>query len=139
MDARTLPMSDEDYLRLAAFRAALRKFLRSSEEIAQELGVTPQKYQALLGIRGFPGDMPPTISDLAARLHVRHNSAVGLVTRIEQEGYVRREKSALDHRRIHVHLTPKGHAMLNRLAEAHREELRRIGPEISRLITELAG
>ena len=137
MDAKTFEVSDSDYLTLAAFRTALRKFLRTSEEIAHGLGLTPQKHQAMLAVRGFPGDHPPTIGQLAAKLHVRHNSAVGLITRIEKEGYVKREKSKLDQRRIHVRLTPKGQAVLDKLTEAHRIELRHIGPEITRLLKEL--
>ncbi|MBU6470966.1 MAG: MarR family transcriptional regulator, partial [Gammaproteobacteria bacterium] len=67
-------VSDADFATLAEFRSALRKFLRTSEEIARSLGLTPQQHQVLLAIRGFPGGTPPTISQLAARLHVRHNS-----------------------------------------------------------------
>jgi DNA-binding MarR family transcriptional regulator len=137
VDTKAFAVSDDDYLTLAAFRAALRKFLRTSEEIAHGLGLTPQKHQAMLAVRGFPGDQPPTIGELAAKLHVRHNSAVGLITRIEQEGYVKREKSKLDQRRMHVRLTPKGQALLDKLTEAHRAELRHIGPEITRLLKEL--
>ena len=137
MDSKAFDVSDSDYLTLAAFRAALRKFLRTSEEIAHGLGLTPQKHQAMLAVRGFPGNNPPTIGELAAKLHVRHNSAVGLITRIEKEGYVKREKSKTDQRRMHVRLTPKGQALLDKLTEAHRIELRHIGPEITRLLKEL--
>jgi DNA-binding MarR family transcriptional regulator len=137
VDSKTFEVSDSDYLTLAAFRAALRKFLRTSEELAHGLGLTPQKHQAMLAVRGFPGDQPPSIGELASKLHVRHNSAVGLITRIEKEGYVKREKSKQDQRRIHVRLTPKGQAVLDKLTEAHRIELRHIGPEITRLLKEL--
>ncbi|HEX4299361.1 MAG TPA: MarR family transcriptional regulator [Gammaproteobacteria bacterium] len=130
-------VSDEDYLMLASFRAALRKFLRTSEDIAHNLGLTPQRHQAMLAVRGFPGEEPPTVGDLAAKLHIRHNSAVGLVTRLVNEGYLRREKSKLDQRRQHVRLTPKGQSILDKLTEAHRIELRHIGPDITRLLKEL--
>jgi len=132
-------VSDQDYLTLAAFRASLRKFLRLSEDLAHELGLTPQQHQAMLAVRGFPGEQPPTVGELAARLQVRHNSAVGLVTRLEKQGYVQREASKQDQRRMHVSLTRRGHAVLDRLTEAHRVELRRIGPEITRLLAELTG
>lgn len=133
----TFKVSDEDYLMLASFRAALRKFLRTSEDIAHNLGLTPQRHQAMLAVRGFPGDELPTVGQLAARLHIRHNSAVGLVTRLVNEGYLRREKSKLDQRRMHVRLTPKGQTILDKLTEAHRAELRHIGPDITRLLKEL--
>lgn len=135
--ASTFRVSDDDYLMLASFRAALRKFLRTSEDIAHNLGLTPQRHQAMLAVRGFPGDEPPTVGHLAAKLHIRHNSAVGLVTRLVNEGYLRREKSKVDQRRQHVRLTPKGQALLDKLTEAHRTELRHIGPDITRLLKEL--
>ncbi|MBU6470674.1 MAG: MarR family transcriptional regulator, partial [Gammaproteobacteria bacterium] len=112
-------------------------FLRTSEEIARSLGLTPQQHQVLLAIRGFPGGTPPTISQLAARLHVRHNSAVGLVNRLARQRLAKRRNSLVDHRQVHVVLTPRGSAMLDKLTQSHRIELRRIGSEISRLLTEL--
>jgi DNA-binding MarR family transcriptional regulator len=131
------PISDADYATLADFRSALRKFLRTSEEIALSLGLTPQQHQALLAIRGFPGGTPPTIAQLAVRLHVRHNSAVGLVNRLARQRLVRRRHSQLDRRQVHVELTARGSAMLDSLTHSHRIELRRIGDEISRLLGEL--
>lgn len=134
---RPFQVSDQDYLALAAFRAALRKFLRVSEDLAHGVGITPQQHQALLAVRGYPGETAPTVGDLAVRLQLRHNSAVGLVTRLEKQGFVKREASKRDQRRMHVKITPKGHALLDKLTEAHRSELRHIGPEITRLLSEL--
>ncbi|HEV2112300.1 MAG TPA: MarR family transcriptional regulator [Gammaproteobacteria bacterium] len=136
-NARHFQVSDADYKTLAAFRAALRRFLRVSEDLAHGLGLTPQQHQAMLAIRGYPGDVWPTVGQLAARLQVNHNSAVGLVTRLVKHGYARREPSKEDHRRVHVTLTPKGHGILDKLTEAHRIELRHVGPEITWLLTEL--
>lgn len=130
-------VSEADYRTLASFRAALRKFLRRSEEIVQQEGFTPQQHQTLLAIKGFTGKSAPTIKELAARLQIRHNSMVGLVNRLEQHDYVRRVVSDLDRRRVHVALTRKGETMLNRLTLAHRIELRQIGPEITRLLSEV--
>ena len=133
----TFKVSDTDYHILASFRASLRRFLRVSEDIAHGLGLTPQQHQVMLAIRGYPGDKLPTVGDLAARLQVHHNSAVGLVTRLVKQGYARRENSTEDRRVMHVSLTPKGHGLLDKLTEAHRIELRQVGPEITRLLTEL--
>lgn len=135
--AEITPVSAADYMTLANFRSALRKFLRTSEEIALNLGLTPQQHQALLAIKGFPGGAPPTISQLAARLHVRHNSAVGLINRLQHHRLVKRQDSQTDHRRVHVVLTVRGSAMLDKLTHSHRIELRRVGSEITRLLVEL--
>ena len=54
--SRTRPLIKSQYETLAAFRYALRRFIRFSEEAAQAAGVTAQQYQALLAIKGFPGN-----------------------------------------------------------------------------------
>jgi len=138
-DAAQPSFSDADYRKLAAFRAALRKFLRLSEEIVQAAGLTPQQHQTLLAIKGFDSKRRPAIKDVAALLQIRHNSAVGLVSRLDAHGYIRRIASQDDRRSVFVELTRKGEAMLQRMTQAHRAELRHIGPEIRRLLAELAG
>lgn len=130
-------VSDTDYRTLAAFRAALRKFLRKSEDIVNAEGFTPQQHQTLLAIKGFAGLGKPTLKDLATRLQIRHNSAVGLVNRLEGHGYVRRVPALDDRRCVHLEVTRKGETMLHRLTHAHRIELRHIGPEMTRLLGEL--
>lgn len=129
-------VGDEDYRVLAAFRASLRKFLRVSEDLAHGVGLTPQQHQALLAVRGYSGGAP-SMGQLAERLQIRHNSAVGLVTRLVTQGYVRRDASKIDLRRMHISVTPKGQRVLDELTEAHRIELKRAGPEITLLLTEL--
>ena len=132
-------MSDEDYRAIAAFRAALRRFLRFSEEAARGVGLTPQQHQLLLAIRGHGGPDAPTIGSLAEALQVRHHSAVGLVNRLEQAGHVRREGSPIDSRRVHVLLTPAGEAVLDALAGTHRHEYHRLEGVLHRLIERLDG
>jgi DNA-binding MarR family transcriptional regulator len=123
---REPPLEDEDYRTIAAFRAGLRRFVRFSEDAARAAGISPQQHQLLLAIRGHAGPEPPTIGDLAEALQIRHHSAVGLVDRTSQSGYVRREGSTVDSRRVHVLLTPEGEAILRSLTAAHRREHRQL-------------
>lgn len=125
------------YESLAALRFALRQFLRFSEEAAQAAGITPQQHQALLAIKGFPGRDHATVGELAERLQVRHHSAVGLLDRLETEKLVGRKSGRMDRRRVHVFLTPRGERVLEKLSEAHRDQLRRRGPHLARLLEEL--
>ena len=115
--------SDDDYRTLAAWRYVLRRFLAASEEITRSAGVSPTQYQLLLFIRGDPG-RAPTIADLAERLQIRHQSAVGLVDRCEAAGLVRRRRDESNRRRVFVTMTRRGAALLKRLAARH---LRTIG------------
>lgn len=136
MNART-PLSKQQYETLASFRFALRQFLRFSEDAAIGAGCMPQQYQALLAIKGFPARDHVTVRELADRLHIKHHSAVGLIDRLVAEKFVTRGSSAEDGRQVHVRLTARGERVLEKLASAHREQLRRIGPEISQLLQRL--
>ncbi|MBB5033111.1 MarR family winged helix-turn-helix transcriptional regulator [Prosthecobacter vanneervenii] len=128
------PISKSQYESLAAFRFSLRKFLRFSEEAAGAAGLTPQQHQALLAIKGFPGRDYVTIGELAERLQIKHHSAVGLVDRLVLEKLVQRVASAEDRRCVNIRLTSRGEAVLEELSALHREQLRRIGPELSTLL-----
>ena len=136
--ARQPPISNADFVRLAAFRHALRRFLRFSESAAARVGVTGQQYQALLSIRGGSPDGRMSINDLAAHLLIKHNSAVGLVDRLVQDDLVVREASSADRRKVQLRVTGRGHQVLSRLATVHRAELQRVGPLMERFFSELS-
>ena len=122
---------------LADFRFALRRFVSFSADAARETGVSPQQHQALLALKAYPPDMEVTVGDLAARLCIRHHSAVGLVNRLAAKNVVRRVRSSRDRRHVHLELTAYGESLISRLSATHRDELKRIGPELRRVLREL--
>ena len=115
-----------DYRALAAWRYALRKFLSASEAITRSSGVSPTQYQLLLFVRGAAGG-PPSIADLAEKLQIRHQSAVGLVDRCEKAGLVRRRRDPGNGRRVLVETTPRGTRLLRMLAGEHFATIERLG------------
>ncbi|HEX4826303.1 MAG TPA: MarR family winged helix-turn-helix transcriptional regulator [Candidatus Polarisedimenticolaceae bacterium] len=125
-----------EYERLAGFRHALRAFLRFSENAAAEAGLSARQHQALIAIKGFPGD-GITIGALAESLQLRHHSVVGLVDRMAGKRLVIRRRGADDGRRVELVLTRRGEALLERLALSHRDELRRLAPQIELLLADL--
>ncbi|MEO8545773.1 MAG: MarR family transcriptional regulator [Burkholderiaceae bacterium] len=125
-------MKQEEFQLLADFRARLRLFSAFSEQQSAALGLTAQQYQALLAIKGKPATEVVTITELAQSLAIKHNSAVGMVDRLEREGFVTREPSLEDRRRVQVKLTAQGEKVFRRLAIAHRIELHRISAEFLR-------
>ncbi|MGO8700492.1 MAG: MarR family winged helix-turn-helix transcriptional regulator [Limisphaerales bacterium] len=135
--ARPSQLSKSQYETLAAFRYALRRFIRFSEEAAQAAGVTAQQYQALLAIKGFPGRDSVTVGELAERLQLRHHSAVGLVDRLAAEKLAVRVPSAKDHRQVLIQVTDRGETVVEKIASVHRQQLKRIGPEIRQLLEQL--
>ncbi|HEU5432152.1 MAG TPA: MarR family transcriptional regulator [Thermomicrobiales bacterium] len=131
----TKPLSDDDYQTIAAFRAAIRRFMRFSEEAARSIGLTPQQHQALLAIRGFAGPGLPAVRDLAEALQLRHHSVVGLVDRLEEGGYVRRLPSPTDSRVVLLEITADGERMLAELTGVHMREQERL----SAIVRDLSG
>ena len=131
---RRYRLATSDYARLAAFRAALRAFLRFSEDAAARAGLTTQHYQAMLILRARADGEPVTINDVARELLIRHNSAVGLVDRLVREGLLARESSKADRRKVELRLSAHGRQVLAKLAAVHRRELERIGPVLKKLI-----
>jgi DNA-binding MarR family transcriptional regulator len=131
-------LSPRDYRALAEFRYALRVFLRFSEDAAREAGITPAHHQLLLAVKGWDGERPPTISDLAQRLQLKNHSTVELVQRATSAGLVESDSDADDGRRHLVVLTELGDAILGSLSIQHRDELRRFREEMTDVLQELA-
>jgi DNA-binding MarR family transcriptional regulator len=106
-------MLNERVIRIAEFRAGLRQFLRESEQVSRRWGLTPQRYLLLLQVKGArDGSERLSFGALADRLKVSPNTATELVTRAEQAGLVRRERSQDDQRVVYVRLTDEGERRL---------------------------
>jgi DNA-binding MarR family transcriptional regulator len=133
------PLSEPEYLALGEFRYQLRRFLRNMEEAARLLGANPQQYQLILAIKGLPKDMEPTITNLAERMQLNHNSMVELADRCEEHKLLRRTRSATDRRQVSLSITPEGEALLRRLGVAARQELSDTGPILVQAILGLTG
>jgi DNA-binding MarR family transcriptional regulator len=122
---------------LAEFRYQLRRFLSFSEMTSEAVGISAQQYQVLQVIATVPEGQPASISYLAERMMVRHNSAVELVDRTERAGLVRRVVDESDHRRSLVEISTRGAELLARLAGQHLIELGVAGPEMVRALRRL--
>jgi DNA-binding MarR family transcriptional regulator len=119
-------LTKQDFEALARFRFGIRRYLRFSEETVRRHGITPQQYQLLLAIKGFPGREWATVGELAERIQLRHHSVVELVNRAQRQGLVSRAAHPGDARAVRVLLTAEGQRVLARLSALHRDELRRM-------------
>ena len=107
MSERTFQV--EDVVAVAEFRTALRRFLRRSERVARQSGLTPQRYLLLLMIKGAAGGtQKSTVTELADRLQLAQSTVTELVRRAEEVGLVAREQSSQDARVALLRLTPEG-------------------------------
>jgi DNA-binding MarR family transcriptional regulator len=123
-----------DFEHLLAFRVSLRRFERWSEDQARTEGLTHAQHQLLVAIRGHPGSEPPTVTDLAEYLLLRHHSTVELVDRAESADLVRRIADDQDGRLVRVRLTPKGRRILNDLTPAHLAQLHQLASVLDELV-----
>ena len=103
------------------------------------LGANPQQYQLVLAIKGLPKGIVPTISQLAERMQLNHNSMVELVDRCEEQNLLRRNRSASDRRQVTLSITSEGEALLRKLGVAARQELQDAGPALVDAILRLTG
>lgn len=124
-------VSDSDYRRLLEFRTAIRTFMHYSKAQAAAVGLTPMQHQLLLAVRGHSHDgAAPTIGEIAARLLIRHHSAVELVDRAVAAGVIERRRDAEDRRMVRLALTPAGTSKLEKISRANLDELGRLGPTL---------
>jgi DNA-binding MarR family transcriptional regulator len=128
MSAET-KLDTAEAIRIAAFRAVIRSFLRTSERLAKEANLTPRRYLLLLMIKGAPdGSEQSTVTDLAARLQLAQSTVTELVGRAERAGLLERERSEKDLRVAHLRLTDEGErrlALAARSLAEQRHDLRR--------------
>ncbi len=120
------PLDRSQLRELFEFRAALRRYLRWSEEQAELAGLTAARHQLLLAVASHEDPAGPTISEVADYLLLRHHSAVGLVDRAAQASLVERVDDRHRHRLVRVRLTPLGRKRLEGMDRVHREELGRL-------------
>ena len=123
----------EEYRVIAAWRSTLREFFTASKNILKHHSVTSMQYQALVAIRTSDDPEGINMNGLASYLGVRHNSAVGLVNRLQAQGLVERLRSDRDRRVAHLRLTEAGEACLRELVHEHSDALMNIRTEIRRI------
>jgi DNA-binding MarR family transcriptional regulator len=114
----------QDIREAAELRASLRKFLRASERVAREEGLTPSRYLLLLMIQSADQGRS-TVTELADRMQLTQSTVTELVTRAESAGLVTRSQSEEDARVFWLELTGDGRTRLARAvarngAEKHR-------------------
>jgi len=124
----------QDFENLLAFRVALRRFQRWSEDQAGEVGLTHVQHQLLVAIKGHPGDRPPSVGQLADYLLLQSHSAVGLVDRAEAAGFVRRRADPDDARVVRVELTTEGDRLVTELTKITLTEMRKLAIALNNVL-----
>jgi DNA-binding MarR family transcriptional regulator len=116
------PSACEAYLNL--LRAGDEAY-RRSEVFFAEHNMSPGRFTVMMllydKIAGNP--IPQTPADLAEMSGVTRATITGLVDTLEKDGLVTRRHDSGDRRMMLVHLTPKGHAMLQEILPGHFKQM----------------
>jgi DNA-binding MarR family transcriptional regulator len=118
-------LTAEEAARVAEFRAALRRFLRTTERNARSAGLTPQRYLLLLMIKGAPDRSErSTVTELAQSLQLAQSTVTELVRRAEEIGLIERERSSADGRVAYLRLSAEGERRLAHSFTSNESERR---------------
>lgn len=108
---------------IADFHATMGQLKCASSERLLRLGVSMAQLHIMFTLqRG--GEM--TMSHLADVLNVSLSSATGLIDRLEERGYITRERVSTDRRVVLVRVTPAGEQMLDEVDALSDDLLRSV-------------
>ncbi|MET8125808.1 MarR family transcriptional regulator [Streptomyces sp. NPDC005065] len=132
--------SEADYLRLDqqicfSLNAASRAFGSVYRVLLKDLGLTYPQYLVMLALWEH-GELP--VKKLGEHLRLDSGTLSPLLKRLEAAGLVRRERSTLDERSVHIHLTDEGTALRERALAVPRRIAAATGFDLDE-ITDLQG
>lgn len=119
------------FVDVAEARYILRRVFRIAEEQAKAAGLEPLAHQALIQIYGSP-DRRLRVSGLAERLDIKPAFASALLSRLEADGMVRRDRDTADHRVTWVEATEDAIDTLVRIDSAVDFHVRYFAAQLER-------
>lgn len=135
MYTRSVTASDDDLLKLEnqlcfAVVTAARNVVAIYRPILEPLGLTHPQYLVMLALWERA---PRTLNDLAAELAMEPATASPLVKRLEADGLVARQRSAVDERRLEITLTDSGRALRERAVDVPHRVMAAVGMDIDQV------
>lgn len=94
---------------LRAIRRVMRRVAEYSRHLSGAAGLTVPQLMCIKAIGEQAAD-PPTVAQLADRVHLSAATTSRIVDRLVKGGWVTRSRSATDRRRVHLALTADGEA-----------------------------
>ncbi|MBB3085504.1 MarR family winged helix-turn-helix transcriptional regulator [Geodermatophilus sabuli] len=125
--ARVRPKLDVSAMEV--FGRLHRSFLLYRLGIAEgfaEAGTNEPGFDVLAALRRAGPEHRLSAGELARRTLVTTGGLTLRVRRLEREGYVRRERDPEDNRMVYVELTDSGRELVDRVADAHFENMNRM-------------
>jgi DNA-binding MarR family transcriptional regulator len=99
-----------------ALHAASRAVVRAYGPLLESAGLTYPQYVVLMALWDDPG-RSQTVGEVGERVRMDTGTLTPLLKRLEQAGLLRRNRDAVDERRVLVELTDAGLAMRDTVAD----------------------
>ena len=112
---------EAELIRVAQFRAELRRFLARTEAASREAGMTPQRYDLLLMVEAA-GTRGVRVTDLCDLLQMKQTTVTELVKRAVESKLIERSSSPDDGRVRVLRLTTSGRRQLLKVFDALRDD-----------------
>ncbi|MGM7669821.1 MarR family winged helix-turn-helix transcriptional regulator [Microbacterium sp. A93] len=113
----------EDQVCFALYSAA-RAAQQAYRPLLDELGLTYPQYLVLLVLWEQDGQ---SVSELGERLHLDSGTLSPLLRRLDEHGFITRERQTTDSRRVTVRLTTAGETLRERAVDVQRCLLDAVG------------
>lgn len=128
-------MNADDMLKLEnqlcfALVTAARNVVAIYRPILEPLGLTHPQYLVMLALWERS---PRTLNGLAADLALDSATASPLVKRLEKEGFIVRERSSEDERRLDIRLTDVGRALRERAVHVPRQVMAAVQMDVAQI------
>lgn len=120
----------ENQLCFALYSASLA-MTKAYKPLLSALGLTYPQYLVLL-VLWAQDDRP--VNELGERLFLDSGTLTPLLKRMEAAGWVRRQRSSADERRVHIRLTPEGQALQAQAACVPGQMLGALGCSLPELV-----
>lgn len=85
---------------------------RLTKGMAQEFGLTGPQLTVIKLLESFDN---LSLSSLSERIRAQNSTVTGIIDRMEREGLVRRERSTVDRRVVHIKLSEKGQKLAKQI------------------------
>ena len=114
-----------DFLCFAIYSANLA-FGRAYKPLLDELGLTYTQYIAIVALWEQDNQ---TVSGLGEKLFLESNTLTPILKKLEQMGYLRRQRAAADERHVLISLTDAGRALRDKLGGRNLVQASGLSPE----------
>ncbi len=85
---------------------------RLTKGMAREVGLTGPQLTVIKLLETFEN---LSLSNLSERIRAQNSTVTGIIDRMEREGLVRRERSTVDRRVVHIRLSDKGQKLAKQI------------------------